>query len=835
MEQQEKNIISRMTDKNKIIDLNRLFQIILSRWYIVVLAVLISFTVTYLKLRYTKSLYSASISIKFDDEKNGQLNDIFRYGKVAGRIENQLKTESEILQSRSLALKTLVFLNKRVSYFTKGQIVTSGIYPFTPFNIELIWLDSQDIGSIRIIKFINKSAFTIQKNEKSPEQRYHIQDTLIIGGSIVKLDIPDETLLSSIIGQPIYFSIDNILNNAINFSNSIKVEPKKGTSILDVSFTSDIPEFAADYVNALVAVYTQETVNSKARAAEQTLLFIDKQVEELAKKVDTAQSNLAGFKARNQGMEPEQIGKVEFEKLTNLDAELNILLLKKRILETLERDVSGGKGKPLELFMFDLEEGNELPKLVELLNDLIIERIAMSGKNMPASPMMQENEKKIVEVKKGVLNSLHSSKLKLDEKINSTNELIKDVETKLSSLPEKQQLLVNLERSFKVNEKIYGYLMEKRLETLIGRSSIVPNISTVDYALVPGSPIFPVPRKSYITALIIGLTIGIFYIFIIRLLYNRIPDKETIEALSNTAVIGVIKKMDSEQEEDRNADIYVFKGPKTIFSESIKGIRTNLNIILNGETHKTICVTSSVSGEGKTFCTINLAASFTMLNKKVVIVGCDLRRPKLHLSFRGISNDIGLSTYLIGKNNLEEVLTKTDYDNFYIIPAGPVPPNPGELLQTDKMIQLCETLKKDFDYVLFDTAPVGLVSDSFSLMRNADINLYIIRAQYSKRDFALIPDRLKADNGISNLYSILNSYDNTSKVYGSIYKSEYGGYYGGGGYYYYGGYYGGKGYGYYNKKYYSSYHSGYYADEKRETPFDRLKNMSFFKKKKKNG
>jgi capsular exopolysaccharide synthesis family protein len=329
---------------------------------------------------------------------------------------------------------------------------------------------------------------------------------------------------------------------------------------------------------------------------------------------------------------------------------------------------------------------------------------------------------------------------------------------------------------------------------------------------------------------LIGFAIGLALIFGQRLFYDKVPDKETIESLSETPVIGVIKKINMNESTNADYDLYIFKGPKSIFSESIRGIRSNINFLLKGENKKVICVTSTVSGEGKTFCTINLAAAFTLLNKKVLIVGCDLRRPKIHLSFKNMTNDIGLSTYLIGRNELHEVIIPSEYNNLYVIPAGPAPPNPAELLQTQKMKNLFTLLKEDFDYVLFDTAPVGLVSDSLELMKNADLNLYILRSQYSKRDFALIPDRLKADNQIQNIYTILNSYDASSAIYRSIYKNEYGGYYGGGGYYYYGGYYGKGSYGYYGRKYYSNYYSSYYSDEELQPKSFISRTISYFKK-----
>jgi capsular exopolysaccharide synthesis family protein len=592
--------------------------------------------------------------------------------------------------------------------------------------------------------------------------------------------------------------------------NNIEVEVVKGTSILQLSYVSDISGKAADFVNATAKTYIQESVNTRSQAAEQTIHFIDGLIADLANQVNNAQQNLTDFQSANSGVQLEAIGQAEFSKLTELETQKNMLLLKKKIMGKLGEQINTAKDKTLELVLLDPEDAQDLPRMLELLNGLILERLSLSLKTLPSSPVMIENEKKIKEVKQALTRALLSAQEKVDERIAYNEKLIQQASIKLSALPQKQQALLNLERNFKVNEKIYGYLMEKKLETRISKSSILANASIIDEAIAPSSPFYPVPGRVYAIAFMIGLALGIAIIFLLRFIYNRIPDKETIEALSKTPVIGVIKKLENE-EMDENYELYVMKSPKSIFSESIRGIRTNVNFILKGGVNKVVCVTSSVSGEGKTFSTVNLAASLTLLGHKVVIVGCDLRRPKIHLTFRNMTNDIGLTTYLIGKHELKDIIQESEFENLDVITAGPTPPNPAELLSTDKMTELVETLKNTYDYVFFDTAPVGLVSDSFALMSKADINLFIIRSQYSRRDFAMIPDRLQEDNQIPNMYIILNSYDNSSAFYGSVYKSAYGGYYGGGGYYYYGGYYNNNSY--YNRKYYSQYYNGYYSDE----------------------
>lgn len=816
MSKNEENILLK-GELERTIDINRVAQVLIRRWYVIILFVLAAITTAYLILRYTKPLYTTSVHIKFEDDKGNQMSDLFRYGRIAGRIENQLKTEAEIFKSRTLALSTIGQLNYQIAYFQKGQIVTSEIYPFYYYNIKPLFLDSSDYGKSYIIKFVNEDNFIIKDGEHSPESKHKLHDSILIGSSIITVEKPLGYSVSPVLNKEIIFKIVDPFKQAASIGGNIDVELEKGTSLLKLSYISDVPAKASAIVNATAKAYIQESMNTRAKAAEQTIAFIDGLINDLAAQVDQSQQNLTDFQTQNSGVELSDIGKAEFEKLTELETQKSMMELKKKMLSKLSTQIKSANNKTLELVLLDPEDAQDLPEMLHLLNGLILERLSLSLKSLPNSPVMLESERKITEVKSALARALVSAQAKLEDRIAYNKNLLQIAQSKLSALPQKQQSLLNLERSFKVNEKIYGYLMEKKLETRINKSSIIANATIIDEAITPTDPFYPVPDRIYAIAFLIGLGVGIAFIFVLRFIYNRIPDKETIEALSKTPVIGVIKKLE-EEEMDDSYELYVMKSPKSVFSESVRGIRTNINFILKGETHKVVCVTSSVSGEGKTFCTVNLAASLTLLGYKVVVVGCDLRRPKIHLTFRNMSNDIGVTTYLIGKHELKDVIHPSEFENLDVIPAGPTPPNPAELLQTERMLDMITQLKATYDYVFFDTAPVGLVSDSFGLMTHADINLFIIRSQYSRRDFAVIPDRLSLDNSIPNIYTILNSYDNSSAVYGSIYKSAYGGYYGGGGYYYYGGYYN-KGYGYYARKYYSQYYQGYYGDEHLAKPW----------------
>jgi capsular exopolysaccharide synthesis family protein len=815
-----------MAEENleKSIDIKRVLAILLSRWYIIVASIIIALVVSYIKLRYTTPIYQANIYLRLEDEKNSGITDLFRFGRSGARLDNQMKTETEVIRSRTVALKTLQALDIPFTYEFQGKILKQKLYPNNIFVISPIYIDSSSYLNFTLV-FTNKISFDIFSGDT--KKNYQIGDTVILGGSSFIIKPHHAGAIAAVIGVPIRVSQNDVKAMSIALANAINVETVKGTSLFNLSIESDMPQFAVDYINKLAEVYIKEQVINKAQTNEQTLAFIATQLNNFGKELQTAEEALSGFKASNKGVSPDELGKIELSKLITLETEKNLKQLALESLEKAIKDVQMAKDKPVEMIILDADLMGGIGTFQSMLNSLIIERISLVQRYGPESKILQENSTKIENAKEALLKSLFVARNKLADLIKNISNRIDDASSQLGVLPEKQLNLINLERNYKVNEKIFSYLLEKRLETMIQRASIVSNTSIVDPCLGAGK-IFPNDKEQYTLALGIALLLSIGLILLLRLIYDRITDKETIEQLSKTPVIGIIKRI-SETTGDSDYNIHALTNPKSIFSESIRGIRTSLNFILQGNNHKLISVTSTVSGEGKTFCTLNIAASLTLLGNKVVIIGCDLRRPKLHLSFPNMTNKVGLTTYLIGKTTKEESILATPYEKLFIVPAGPVPPNPSELLQSDKMLELLENLKHEFDYVLLDTSPVGLVADSLTLMQISDVNLYILRANYSKRDFALVPDRIKADNGIKNLYSILNAFDPGAGFYGSIYKQEYGGYYGGGGYYYYGGYYGRSSYGYYGRKYNSQYYSGYYTDEdmngKRKGIVDRLKKL----------
>lgn len=804
-------------EKKTAIDPNKLLAILYRRWHVIAATLAISLLIAFLHLRYTKPQYTAIIKLKLDDDRPSQMSDLFKYGRTTGRFDNFLKTETEIIKSVDYAEKTLQEMNYEYAFFSKGKIVSSEVYPNTYFTIHTIYQDPLDKSHNFIVEYINPNQFKLKTNKLS--SIYSINDTFSFGKNLLQItsSSPENNTFGKF--KEILCVKHNINSLAHSFSGALNIEAIKGTSLIELRITNESPQLASDYLNTFAKFYINQTVSDKSKATQQTLNFIDRQLFDLSSKVQKSEYELSNLKTKNNGIEIDEVASNQVEKLSEYESEKNILLIKLDVVKNLQKNLTDTKDSPINFVIFDKEDAENLPDLLEGFNNLILERMALLQKNTALSAVAIENETKIRETRAIILKTLYSVSEKINSKIAFVNARINEVNAVLGSIPMRQRMLINIQRDFKVNERVYTYLFEKKLETSISISAITPNASIVQASETPGSPISPNANKAYSTALLIGLITGIGIIAGSRLLYQKIPDKETLEGISTTPILGVVKEIHNQENE---YEIHAFKNPKSVFSESIRGIRTGINFIAKGQDKKVICVTSTVSGEGKTFCAINLAASLTLLNKKVIIIGSDLRRPKVHLSFTNISNQVGLSTYLIGKSSLDEIIQHSAHNNLDVITSGPTPPNPSELLQMTEMRELIETLKGKYDYVVIDSAPVGLVSDSLSIMEIADINLYIIRANYSKRDFAIIPDRLTTDSNIKNLYSILNAYDNNSVVYASIYKNDYGGYHSGSGYYYYGGYYGKGGYGYYGKKYNDSYYSGYYSEDEDDHSNSRL-------------
>jgi capsular exopolysaccharide synthesis family protein len=351
-----------------------------------------------------------------------------------------------------------------------------------------------------------------------------------------------------------------------------------------------------------------------------------------------------------------------------------------------------------------------------------------------------------------------------------------------------------LQRTYDIKEKVYSFLSEKKLESEIALSAISSGVTIVNEAPLSYQIVEPQKARIYSTSLLIGIIFSLGAIILVRVINPYIYDKETVEALTSVPIIGVVKTFPTKLDKS-NKQVLSLEKPKSVFAESIRSVRTNLSFLATEKKSKVICITSEISGEGKSFMTINLASTLSLIDKKVVIIAADLRKSKMHKAFE-VDNDKGLSTYLANQHQIEDVLRQTHVESLDFIPSGPNPPNPSELIQSDRMKILLDYLSERYDYVLVDTAPVGLVSDSVPLIRQSDINIFVIRSGVSRVGASTIPAKLSREFNLSNMVIILNAFSNDS-LYSRYYSTNYANsYYES--YYYYADYTGYYGYGYYD-------------------------------------
>ena len=401
--------------------------------------------------------------------------------------------------------------------------------------------------------------------------------------------------------------------------------------------------------------------------------------------------------------------------------------------------------------------------------------------------------------RKALLENIKNSRESIRLALNETNETIAHIEKEINKLPSTERKLIAIQRQFDLNNTVYTYLLEKRAEAGIARASTLPDNRVIDSAQW-GDPVIPKKKNNYIIALIIGFMLPAGLIFVIDFFNDKVIDKKDIEKKTHVPVIGYIGHSDGGNE------IAVVAKPGSLLSESFRSVRTAIKFYIRENDVAVIAVSSTISAEGKTFISINLSAIMALVGKKVLLIGFDLRRPRINKVF-GFDNSVsGMSTYLSGNCSYNEIIRKTEIDNLSYVPSGPVPPNPAELIETEMMKKFMERAKKEFDIIIFDTPPVAIVTDTLLLASYVDVNLFVVRQRYSSRNTLELIENMRVQGELKNMAIVMNDISLLG-YYG--YGMRYG-YMNGYGFLYGNAYYGSNYYGRYRK---SDKSKGYYREE----------------------
>ncbi|MEM7037111.1 MAG: polysaccharide biosynthesis tyrosine autokinase [Bacteroidota bacterium] len=761
------------------ISFGKIWDLFRKRWYYVLAMLFLAIIGCKLYLRYSKPIYVAVATVRVEEDKNPS-RGLGMLESFIGPLRDDIQSEIQLLRSRSMVTRAVKRMNINAAYYLVGTLVTAEMYKDdTPFVVHYDTTGYVAYNKMFSVQWQgeNKYKLSYPKADAVIENDYYFGETVDIEGfefQIVKRETSRYSLDPNTEYKWKAIEWKSLVGRAMG---GLLVEQSGYlVPILKVSSTDFVPKFASDFLNTLIEVYHHEDISRKTQAANQALDFIHQQVDTIKQSVSDAEGVLQQFKQDKEFINVDI--KVTFDmEVLKRNEELQTAERVKMIeISRLETEMGSGDQTLTLPFSIEGQSDPILSSLIASYNGLVQEKLAALQTYTPTHPKIAEMNSKLAELRNSIAQNIGSIKVNTQQKIDYYQKELDLARANLKSIPQTQRVFQSLMREYEVKEKILSTLLEKQAEAQIAKASIVSSVRILDRALTPRFPISPNPRKVYIIGCGLGISMGFLLILLTAMLKNTISYREEIESMSLTPVIGVVRRS-SQSLKHKYPRLLSVDNPKSSLSESIRSIRTNMQFISSDKESKIVSITSTVSGEGKSFITINLAGMISLLDLKVVILDMDLRKPKLHYSF-GKDNSAGLSTYLAGQSSLDDILMRTEYDNLDIITSGPIPPNPAELIQGERMDQLLEELKKTYDYILIDTPPIGLVTDGTTILKRSDIALYVIRSDYSKKAFANNPDQLVEDHNIKNLYIVFNSVSAANRRYGTYsYKIYGGGYY----------------------------------------------------------
>jgi tyrosine-protein kinase Etk/Wzc len=781
---------------NQEIDYYKIGRILLSRWYWMAASVIISLLISYAYLWVTPKSFATTSTLKIE-EKKSEFSDLV--GVINNNDRSPSKTQSEIfvLQSRTLILSAIKDLDYKISFYISGRVRTTEVYPQKLLDIQFLRFDSVNFfRDLITFKPITNSTFDLSYNisGKPSHKIYSYDSPITIANTSFSIKNPGEIVKNTIF--MFKFNVPEDLVDRVRGGLHAS-ELVKNSNIISLQETDSNPQFASDALNAIMREYLNYDRNQKTLSATQMIHFIDNQLASLSDEVKGSEKSIEKFKQNAKIMNVSASTELEFGQLKDLESQRSLLKIQLIAIDQLKGQIA--KEKEAVNLNLNMEGVIDplLGGLIAQLDNLLAEKnTALKTYNGNSQTILDLNQQ-ILQIKNAALDNIEATNERINKNISYIDEQVNTVNEKIATLPAAERDLIGLQRDFEINDKVYSFLSEKRLDAQISRSAILPGASIIEPAQANFSPVSPDEHTIHRTALIIGFAVGLGAIILIRILNPYIYDKETVESLTTIPILGVIRKFPDEIDED-NTQILAVSRPKSIFAESVRSVRTNLNFIASEKSSKIICITSEVAGEGKSFIAVNLSSTLSLIDKKIILIAADLRRSRLHKTFH-VPNDKGLSNYLANQCDVDDVIRKTSMPNLDLMISGPVPPNPSELLHSSRMSTLITELKTRYDIIMIDTAPVGLVSDSIPLIRMSDINIFVIRSGKSKFYAATVPQRIANEYHLDNTVIILNAFAE-DLLHSRYYTTKFSGEYTGGHYYYYSDYSGYEGSDYYVDK-----------------------------------
>jgi capsular exopolysaccharide synthesis family protein len=746
-----------------------ILSLIMSNWYYFVITLIAALLVARVYLSHTMPVYSVSTTILINEEQNNPSANNDQLLKGLGLPGGMIKMDNQImvLSSRAITEKALNELPYEIEYYFKTLRNTIPIYPDIPFEI----VSDNQIPLPSDVEFsvlnLGNNRFSLDSESESYmlHKLANFGDTIKIQEGSFRIELKNEDWFNKTKDKKLYFEIYSPNRLVNNFHRRLDVQllSQEG-SILRIVMAGTNRAKDVDFLNKLAQVFQKNSLDKKNIEAERRIQFIDDQLVGITDSLSLTETKLQQFRSSHRVMDLSAQGQDIISQLTRLENERARLSLEADyydyLVDYLAKDVSG-EAPIVPITMGITDPG--LTRLVTELADLQGQLSSRGGGEM--NPLQNLIVQRVRSAKESIRQTLNGLRRANSLAMSENQRQIIKVNSQASALPSTERQLLGIERKFKLNDELYTFLLKTRDEQQMQKASNMADSEVIDPASVYTSSIIsPSPPKAYFVSLLAGFGIP-FVIIFLRFLFNKKLKDEDIDRMTDIPVVGRIPH------NSEKTNTVVFDYPNSTIAEAYRSLRIRMQFFTKEAKAPVVLVTSAMPGDGKTFTAINLASAYSLLGKKTMLVGFDLRKPKIFQDFN-LDNDKGVSTWLIGKDKLEDIIKETSFENLSVISAGPIPPNPSELTSLDKTDELLRLLKERYDYIIIDSSPIGIVSDTFYLASLADSCLLVVRPKETLRDML---EKTIKEIKLSNMKGVslvLNDIQSNSKHYG--YGDKYG-------------------------------------------------------------
>ena len=765
-------------EKHNNFDFLEQFLIYLRYWHYFLISAVICFFVVKYYLNHTVALYETKAKVKIiDDSKNGFTlpnSPVALFSRNKVNLDNEI----EVLKSYRLLEQVCKSLNLNTQYYNVGYLNNIEIWKKRPFTID--WLDTSiklDDKNISFeIEIADGGYKLVNSNSTSSSKVFPFNSIQYINATPYRLTLQIGINLNTLNGRKFLIVHSPINSTVLNLSESLNiVNSNKNSDILFISLTGANSDKSEVILNEIIKQFDADGLNDRRLISKRTIIFVNERFKSLENELDSIETNKADYKRNNEltFINADAVTATTGKIVSTNDVfqvETQIALAK-----VLEQTINADK--KLNLLPANIGLTNTgINQLISDFNVAVLEREKLSVSGGVNNPGIQFLNSKLASLKLNTLESIKAYQQELEVSLSKNNYIKRTSNDKFSSIPNNEKILRRIERQQNIKETLYLLLLQKREEASINLAITSSSIKVVDYALTSYSPVSPKKGTYYFVAILIGLLIPFLILYVSFLMDDKLHTKDDVLKLTkNKIILSEIPHIESDVKITSIND-------RTILGESFRILRTNLTYIFPLQKEhigQTIMITSTIKGEGKTFTALNLATSFSIMNKKVLLIGADMRNPQLHNYLTIKKNELGLQDYLSSMSiDWNGIVKKSqlDNDNLDIILSGTIPPNPAELLSNGRLEKLINEAKKEYDYIIIDTAPTLLVTDTLVISQLVDTTLYVVRADFTPKMILEFSVNLSDKGKLKNMAYVINNVGANYKGYASYgynYKYNY--------------------------------------------------------------